>query len=97
MFEFIDNKHANKELQQYFDKNQEQLKNDPKAFANITTIYPQVQTFLTTLNAQQSTKEHIRTMLVNTGKTNITQLTQQELDTLQNQMQFKCAQGHAFD
>ncbi len=35
-------------------------------------------------------------MLVKLGKTNITQLTKQELQTLHNQVQFKCAQGHAF-
>jgi hypothetical protein len=51
MFELLTNKHANKELQQYFDKNQEQLKNDPKTFANLTTTNIQILTFLQSLNA----------------------------------------------
>jgi hypothetical protein len=51
MFELITNKHTNKELQQYFDKNQEQLKNDPKTFANIITPESQLSIFLQSLNA----------------------------------------------
>ncbi len=74
MFEFVTNKATNKELQQYYNNNQEQLKKNPKVFAALEKTYAQIQSFLSSYNCSQSSKEHIRAMLVSVGKTNISQL-----------------------
>ncbi len=42
MFEFVTNKSANKELQKYYNNNQEQLKSNSKVFASLSTTKPQI-------------------------------------------------------
>ncbi len=42
MFEFVTNKATNKELQQYYNNNQEQLKNNPEALASLLTTKSQI-------------------------------------------------------
>ncbi len=98
IFQLITNKHANKELQQYFDQNQEKLKNDPKKFANITTIYPQIQTFLSTINATYTTKGKILTWCVNHGKPNALHFSNNEVEYFFEKayegVRLHCNEGH---
>ncbi len=97
MFEFVTNKATNKELQQYYNNNQEYLKNNPKALASLTTTYPQIQSFLSSYNCSQSSKEHIRVMLVSAGKTNLSQLDTTQARTLRDQIKPKCKNGHVIN
>jgi hypothetical protein len=97
MFELIANKSTNKELQQYYNQNREQLHNIPKEFASLITTGSQPWQNPLPLNSSPNTSEAIRAFLTSSGKTNITKLTQQELITLQDQIKAKCAQGHVLD
>jgi hypothetical protein len=74
MFKLVTNCIIDEQLQQYYNTNQEQLKNNPKEFASLTKTYQQMCYFVLSYNCSYSSKEHIRAMLISVGKTNLSQL-----------------------